>query len=62
MPSFDSFHQQYNVNWEIIECLEIVYEILFDLEDIRIALIEGKDLAYVLSPPFYPLITTGKYC
>jgi hypothetical protein len=62
MPSFDSFHHQFNVNWEIIECLEIVYEILDDLEDIRIALDEGKDLSNILFPPFDPFRTIGKYC
>ena len=62
MPSFDFFGQQFNVNWEIIECLEIVYEILDDLEDIRIALDEGKDLLHILFPPFDPLKSFGKYC
>ena len=38
MPSFDSFDQQFNMNWEIIECLEITYEILNNLQDIRIGL------------------------
>ena len=61
MPSFDSFHQQFNVNWEIIDCLEIVLEILYDLEDIRIALEEGKDPSHILFPPFDPFKTIGKY-
>jgi hypothetical protein len=63
---FDTFHhmpfdQQYNVNWELVECLELVYEILDDLEDIRIALIEGKDPSHILFPPFDPFRTIGKY-
>jgi len=59
MPSCDS---QFNVNWELIDCLEIVWEILNDLEDIRIALVEGKDLSHILFPPFDPFRTIGKYC
>ena len=73
MPSFDSFHQQFNVNWEIIECLEIMYKILDNLQDIRIGLERGLDISTFLSPnfsplitflppPFDPLQTFGKYC
>jgi hypothetical protein len=73
MPSFDSFDQRFNVNWEIIECLEITYEILDDLQDIRIGLERGLDISTFLSPDFSPLITFlpppfdplqtfGKYC
>jgi hypothetical protein len=58
MPSCD---QQYNINWEIIECLEIVYEILDDLENIRIALWKKKDPSHILSPPFDPFKTIGRY-
>jgi hypothetical protein len=58
MPSSDP---QFNVNWELLECLEIVYEILNDLEDIRIALVKGKDLSLILSPPFDPFRTIGRY-
>jgi hypothetical protein len=61
MPSYDSFDQQYNINWEIIECLEIVYEILDDLEDIRIALWKKEEISHILSPPFDPFKTIGKY-
>jgi hypothetical protein len=61
MDSVDSFDEQFNVNWEIIECLEIVYEILDDLEDIEIALWKGKDPSHILSPPFDPFETIGKY-
>lgn len=57
MPSCDP---QYNVNWELIDCLEIVYEILDDLEDIRIALVRGKDLSLILFPPFDPFRTIGR--
>ena len=57
----DSFDQQYNLNWEIVACLEIVYEILDNLEDIEIALWKKKDISHILSPPFYPFKTIGKY-
>jgi len=57
----DSFDQLFNVNWELAECLELVYEILDNLEDIRIALEEGKDPALILFPPFDPFRTIGKY-
>lgn len=53
--------QPYNVHWEAIECLELVYEILDTLEDIRIALDEGKELTDILYPPFNPFKTYGKY-
>ena len=62
MPSFDIFDQKFNMNWENIECLEIVYKILDALEDIGFTLDEGKDLSYILFPPFDPLKTFGKYC
>jgi hypothetical protein len=64
MPSRDpcnSFDQQYNVNLELIDCLEIVYEILDNLEDIKIALWKKKDPSHILSPPFDPFKTIGKY-
>jgi len=58
MPSFD---QLFNVNWELVECLEILYEILDDLEDILIALEKEKDPSYILFPPFDPFLTIGKH-
>ena len=51
----------YNVHWEAIECLEQIYEILDDLEDTRIALIEGKEITDILYLPFDPFKTIGKY-
>jgi hypothetical protein len=70
MPSFDS---QFNVNWEVLKGLKIVYEALDDLQDIRIGLERGLDTSTFLSPDFSPLITflpppfdplrtIGKYC
>jgi hypothetical protein len=46
---------------ELVDCLEVLYEILEDLEDIRIALERGQDLTLILNPPFDPLKTFGKY-
>jgi hypothetical protein len=57
-----SFHPQFNVNWEFAYCLDHLYDILDVLEDIRIALVEGKDPSHILSPPFDPFKTIGKYC
>lgn len=56
------FDQTYNVNWELCECLELVYEILEDLKDIRLALSKGKEITDILHPKFDPLQTIGKYC
>ena len=54
MPSFD---QQVNMNWEFNLCLETLYGILDDLQDIRISLERGLDISSFLSPNFCPLIT-----
>jgi hypothetical protein len=55
------FDQDYNVNWELCECLELVYEILDFLDDIRLALELREDIASLLNPPFDPFRTIGKY-
>lgn len=46
---------------ELAACLDILYEILDDLEDIRIAL--EKETEQIPAPPFEfdPLQTFGKY-
>jgi hypothetical protein len=46
------FDQTYNVNWELYECLELLYEILDFLEDINLALELGEDIDTLLYPPF----------
>ena len=56
------YDQVYNVNWELVECLELVYEILDGLEDIKTALENRKDPSDILFPTFDPLKTIGKYC
>jgi hypothetical protein len=55
------FDQVYNVNWELCECLELVYEILDSLDDIRLALELREDIITLLNPPFDPFRTIGKY-
>jgi hypothetical protein len=55
------FHPEYNVNWELCECLEVVYEILEELEDIITGLEKGKSITDILHPPFNPLKTIGRY-
>jgi len=55
------FDQTYNVNWEFYECLDLVYEILDFLDDIRLALELDEDLGLLVHPPFDPFKTIGKY-
>jgi hypothetical protein len=58
-----AFDPLYNVEEEFYTCLELVYEILNDLEDIRIALEEGRNPDFFLFPTlgFDPFKTIGKY-
>ena len=58
------FDQKYNVELIFYTCLERVYEILDDLEDIRIALEKGRNPDFFLPPNngFDPFKTIGKYC
>ena len=39
--------KKYNINSEVINCLEIVYDNLFFLEDIRITLHEEENLSHI---------------
>lgn len=39
------------LNWELAACLETIYEILDDLEDIKTLLEEKRDLTFYLFPP-----------
>jgi hypothetical protein len=50
-----------HLTWELAYCLDVIYEILDDLEDIRIGLETGLDISTFLSPTFDPLRTFGKY-
>jgi len=54
MPTF-------NVDQELYSCLEFLYEILIDLEDIKKDLENGKSITHILHPPFDPFKTIGKY-
>ena len=48
---------------ELEDCLETIYEVLIDLEDIRIALEKGRNPDFFLFPNlgFDPFKTIGKY-
>ena len=48
--------------WELACCLDTLYEILDNLEDIRIGLEKGQDISTFLAPAFDPFKTIGKYC
>ena len=56
------FEQPYNVDWEFCECLDLVYDILDLLNDIKLALELDEDITALFHPPFDPLKTIGKYC
>ena len=57
MPTYT----EYNVDRQIFKGLELVYEILIDLQDIRKDLKKGKSITHILHPPFDPFKTIGKY-
>jgi hypothetical protein len=46
---------------EFIKCYDILYEILYGLEEIRLMLENNKNQPYTVFPPFDPLKTIGKY-
>jgi len=54
---------EYNVELVFYDCMELVYEILDNLEDIKIALEQGRNPDFFLSPNFGfdPFKTVGKY-
>ena len=56
-----TFNTKYNINKEMDDYLEVIYEILIDLDDIKDALERGKSIMNILSPPFDPFKTIGKY-
>ena len=56
-----TFDTKYNINKEMDNYLEVVYEILIDLDDIKDALERGISITNILSPPFDPFKTIGKY-
>jgi len=46
-----AFNHKYNVNKELCDYLEVLYEALDWLEDIRIALEKRESITDILSPP-----------
>ena len=56
-----TFDAKYNINKEMDDYLEVIYEILIDLDDIKDALERGISITNILSPPFDPFKTIGKY-
>ena len=56
-----TFDAQYNINNEMDNYLEVLYEILRDLDEIKDALERGKSITNIFSPPFDPFKTIGKY-
>ena len=60
-PSGHMFsHQQYNVDEELL-CLEIIYNLINFLDNIRLVLETKKGLAPIIHQPFDPFKTIGKY-
>jgi len=57
MPTCDP---QYNVNCELWEFRDYMYELTGFLIDIRLALLFEENLADILNPPFDSFITIGK--
>jgi hypothetical protein len=49
------------LSYELAHCLEIVWEILDDLHDIKVGLEKGQTPSDFLSPTFDPFKTFGKY-
>ena len=56
-----TFDAKYNINKEMDDYLEVIYEILIGLDDIKDALERGISITNILSPPFDPFKTIGKY-
>ena len=56
-----TFDTKYNINKEMDDYLEVIYEILIDLGDIKDALERGISITNILSPLFDPFKTIGKY-
>ena len=54
-------YQQYNVDEKLLDCLEIIYDLINFLDDIRLALETEKDLTPIIQRPFDPFKTIGKY-
>ena len=60
-PSFQCVLYIVQVHENFIDYLEVIYEILIDLDDIKDTLERGISITSILSPPFDPFKTIGKY-
>ena len=61
-PSRHMFpYQQYNMVKELLDCLEIIDDLINFLDNIRLALEMKKDLIPIIHRPFDPFKTIGKY-
>ena len=47
--------------WELLDCLEIIYDLIDFLDDIRLVLEIEKDLIPIIHQHFDPFKTIGKY-
>ena len=54
-------YQQYNMDEELLYCLEIIYDLIDFLDDIRFVLETEKDLTPIIHQTFDPFKTIGKY-
>ena len=45
-------YQQYNVDEELLDCLEIIYDLIDFLDNIRLVLETEKDLIPIIHCPF----------
>ena len=61
METIRTFDRKYNLEEETVNALEIVYEILNEVWDIRLDLENGRSIMEILYPPFDPFKTIGKY-
>ena len=58
-PSRHMFpYQQYNMDKELLDCLEIINDLINFLDDIRLALETEKDLTPIIHRPSKPLEST----
>ena len=61
METIRKFDRKYNLEEETVNVLEIVYEILIELWDIRLDLENEQSITEILHPSFDPFKTIGKY-